>query len=120
MLIEIKGISLKAEFSIETIVDIVEHKKRYEPHDKVTLTKYLTMVTDEERAVDTVCDLLYYPHAVKMKSMGLMPQLTWKDVAVHIAKNPALVVEVIQDLMATLPEPEETKKKPSKATKAKN
>lgn len=121
MLVEIKGVNLRAEFSIETFVDIVEYKKRYEPHDKVTLTQYLQMVTDEERAIDTVCDLLYYPHAIKFRKQGLAPQLEWKDVAVFIATNQDVVQEIIRDLVDSLPEPEaETKKKPLKTIKGKN
>ena len=121
MLVEIKGISLKADFSVETFVDIVEYKKRYEPHDKVTLTQYLQMVTDDERSVDTVCELLYYPHAIKMRKLGMMPKIEYKDVAVHLIKNAGLVNEIIQDLVQSLPEPEqEAKKKPSRTTKAKS
>jgi hypothetical protein len=116
MIITVNGVNLKADFSIETFVDIVEYKKRYEPHDKVSLTQYLTMVTDDERAIDTVVDILYYPHAYKMRVQGLAPILSWKDVAVHIAKNPNLASEVIADLVNSLPEGEEKKVK-KKTTK---
>lgn len=119
MLIEVKEVALKASFTVETFVDIVEYKKRYEPHDKVTLTQYLNMVVDEDRAIDTVCDVLFYPHAIKMRKAGVKPLLEWRDVAVYLATNTKVVNEVIQDLIQSLPEPEEKpKKKTSKTTKA--
>jgi hypothetical protein len=116
MIVEINGIPLQADFSIGTFVDIVEYKNRYEPHDKVTLSKYLTMVTDEERSIDTVCDLLYYPYAVRQRKMGLAPVITWRDVAVHILTNTDLVGAILKDLADSLPEPEAKKK--DSATKA--
>jgi len=119
MLVNIKGVSLKPDYSIETFVDIVEYKKRYEPHDKVTLTQYLQKVTSEDYGIDTVVDILFYPYAMKVRKSGLIPELDYRDVAVHVAKNPNIVQEVIADLVATLPDPEEQpKKKPSKAMKA--
>jgi hypothetical protein len=117
MIVNIKGINLEASFSVETFVDIVEYKKRYEPHDKVSLTQYLQSVTDDSRYIDTVIDILYYPHAIKMRKLGLLPQLEWKDIAVHIATNEALAVDIINDLVSTLPEAENSKKKTSKTTK---
>jgi hypothetical protein len=118
MLITIKGVSLKPEYSIETFVDIVEYKKRYEPHDKVTLTQYLQKVTSEDYGIDTVIDILFYPYAMKARKMGIQPEIEYRDVAVHVAKNPDIVHEVISDLVATLPDAEESsKKKPSKAMK---
>jgi hypothetical protein len=120
MLVEVKGISLKADFSMETFIDIVDYKKRYEPHDKISLTRYLQQVTDDNYAMDTVIDLLYYPYAMRVRKQGLLPDINYKDVALHIASNLNLVEEIIADLVASLPDvKEEPKKKPSKTTKAK-
>lgn len=105
---------------MEVFVDIVDYKKRYEPHDKVTLTRYLQNVVSEDYGIDTVIDILFYPYAIKVKRQGLQPELTYRDVAVHVAKNPEIVEQVISDLVASLPEPESnpaSKKKPSKTMK---
>lgn len=119
MIVTINGINLEPQFNVETFVDIVEYKKRYEPHDKVSLTQYIGLVTSDDRYIDTVIDMLYYPHAIKMKKLGLNPQIDWKDIAVFIAKNVEVASEIIQDLIASMPEAEdgEVKKKKSKITK---
>ena len=58
MIVSVKGIDLKADYSIRTFVNIVEYKKRYEPHNKISLTGYIQQATNEEYSLDTVVDIL--------------------------------------------------------------
>jgi len=111
MIVSVKGIDLKADYSIRTLVNIVEYKKRYEPHNKISLTGYIQQATNEEYSLDTVVDILFYPYAINCKKIGVSPSLTYEDVAVHIIENPELVGKIVEDLLNSMDVKDEGAKK---------
>lgn len=122
MLVTIKGIDVEFNFSIGAITEIVQYKKFYEPHDRVTLTQYLSRIDNKDYSIDNLCDLIYYAHAIKCRNVGKQPQLTYGDVTEWVFTNVNQVSHVVNSYVESMPQPElkddVTKKKTVK--KAKN
>lgn len=121
MLVTIKDVDIEFNFSIGAITEIVQYKKFYEPHDRVTLTQYLSRIDNSDYSIDNLCDLIYYAHAIKCRNVGKQPSITYSDVSEWIFTNLNQVSHVIHKYTESLPqmeEKEEVKKKTVK--KAKN
>lgn len=114
MKVTINGIDIEFNFSIGTFSEIVQYKKFYEPMGKVTLTEYLSKVDDENYSIDLLCDLIYYPYAIKCRNVGRPPILTYTDVFTWVMTNLDSVQHVVKSFEESLPKAEsieEEKKK---------
>lgn len=121
MQVKIKDIDIEFNFSIGHITDIVQYKRFYEPHDKVTLTQYLSRIDNQDYAIDNLCDLIYYAHAIRSRNVGKQPALTYADVAEWVLTNAGSVEHVIKSYTESLPQPngqEVAKKKVVKKPKS--
>ena len=121
MQVKIKDIDIEFNFSIGHITDIVQYKRFYEPHDKVTLTQYLSRIDNQDYAIDNLCDLIYYAHAIRSRNVGKQPVLTYADVAEWVLMNAGAVEHVIKSYTESLPQPqgqEVAKKKTVKSQKS--
>ena len=107
MQVTIKGIDVEFNFSIGSISDIVQYKKFYEPHDRVTLTQYLSRIDNEDYSIDNLCDMIFYAHAIKCRNVGKSPQITYSDVTEWIFQNLNQVSHVINHYSESLPKPED-------------
>lgn len=123
MQVIIKDIEINFNFSIGSITEIVQYKKFYEPHDRVTLTQYLSRIDDENYSIDNLCDLIYYAHAVKYRNSGKQPSLTYSDITEWVFANLGQVEHVVNSYTESLPKPDQkeaVKKKAVRKTKAKS
>jgi hypothetical protein len=114
MQVTIKGIDIEFNYSVKTFSDIVQYKKFYEPLGKVTLTEYLSKVDDENYSIDLLCDLIYYPHAIRCRNVGKAPILSYSDIFEWVMTNLDQVGHVVNSMVDSLPkveEKEEVKKK---------
>lgn len=121
MQVTINGVDIQFNYSIGTFAEIVQYKKFYEPQGKVTLTEYLSKVDDENYSIDLLCDLIFYPHAIKCRNVGKAPLLTYTDVFTWVMTNLDSVQHVVQSFAESLPkaEPvEEVKKKTARKAKS--
>lgn len=120
MQVTIKDIEVNFNFSIGQLTEIVQYKKFYEPHDKVTLTQYLSRIDNSDYSIDNLCDLIFYAHAIKYRNQGKQPVLTYSDVTEWVFMNLGEVSHVINHYTESLPkiEPAEVKKKAVKKPKS--
>lgn len=122
MQVTIKGIDIEFNFSIGALTEIVQYKKFYEPHDRVSLTQYLSRIGDEDYSLDNLCDLIYYAHAIKCRNVGKLPELTYGDVTEWVFMNLNQVNHVVNSYVESMPKPElkdeVTKKKIVKKAKS--
>lgn len=107
MQVNIKGIDIEFNFSIGAITEIVQYKKFYEPHDRVTLTQYLSRIDNEDYSIDNLCDMIFYAHAIKCRNVGKQPQISYADVSEWIFQNLNQVSHVINSYSESLPRPED-------------
>lgn len=106
MQVTIKDIEINFNFSIGSLTEIVQYKKFYEPHDKVTLTQYLSRVDNEDYLIDNLCDLIFYAHAIKYRNQGRQPVLTYSDVTEWVFMNLNTFQHVVNKYTDSLPKPE--------------
>lgn len=121
MQVKIKDIDIDFNFSIGHLSDIVQYKKFYEPHDRVTLTQYLSRIDNEDYSIDNLCDLIFYAHAIRSRNVGKQPSLTYAEVAEWVLMNAGSVQHVIKSYTESLPQPqnqEVAKKKEIKKLKS--
>jgi hypothetical protein len=107
MQVTIKGIDIEFNYSLGTFSDIVQYKKFYEPQAKVTLTEYLSKVDDENYSIDLLCDLIFYPHAIRCRNTGRNPLLTYSEVFEWVMTNLDKVGYVVNSMVDALPKIEE-------------
>lgn len=120
MQVIINDIEINFNFSIGHLTEIVQYKKFYEPHDRVTVTQYLSRIGNEDYAIDNLCDLIFYAHAIKCRNVGQMPKLAYSDVVEWVFTNLNQVEHVINNFTESLPKPDanEVKKKVVKKVKS--
>lgn len=106
MQVTIKDIDIEFNFSIGAITEIVQYKRFYEPHDKVTLTQYLSRIDNEDYSIDNLCDLIYYAHAIRQRNVGLQPKLSYSEVSEWLFSNLSTVEHVVNSFTASLPNTE--------------
>jgi len=107
MQVNIKGIDIEFNYSLGTFSDIVQYKKFYEPRLKVTLTEYLHKIDDKNYSIDLLCDLIYYPHAIRCRNVGKSPVLTYSEVFEWVMGNLDQVGYVVNSMADSLPKIEE-------------
>lgn len=106
MQVVIKDIEINFNFSIGSLTEIVQYKKFYEPHDKVTLTQYLSRVDNEDYSIDILCDLIFYAHAIRYRNTGRQPILTYSDVTEWVFTNLGKFEHIVNQYTDSLPKPE--------------
>lgn len=121
MVLDINGIKVDINFEIRIFSEIVSYMKFYEPHKKMTLTKYLNGLDDEDYIIDLIVDLIYYPYASKERKLGNQPAMTYDDVFVWVVSNADKIALISEQLKESMPQPEEvsTEKKTSRQVKKK-
>jgi hypothetical protein len=107
MQVTINGIDIEFNFSIRSINEIVQYKKFYEPHDRVTLTQYLSRIDDENYSIDNLCDMIFYAHAVKFRNIGKQPVINYADVLEWILSHMGEVQHVLKNYTESLPQSDE-------------
>lgn len=111
MVLEIKGYTCEISVSIGTFSEIVDYMRRYESHRKMSLTKYIDQIDEEDYRLDLVVDLVYYPHAIAERKKGLIPILTYADCFEFVVNNKTKVQEIFEMVQEALPKPEPTNEK---------
>jgi hypothetical protein len=109
MKIDINGIEVSLNFEIEIFSEIVRYMKFYEPQRKMSLTKYLNLLDDDDYIIDIICDLIYYPYAMSQKNKGLIVELNYDQVFGWLIKNTDKIKEFSTMLAESMPQPEEGK-----------
>jgi len=93
MEIDINGNKIEIGFTIGSFSEVVTFMKFYEPEKRMTIAKYLELINDDDYVLDVVCDLIFYPYALKEKKKGLQPKIAYEDVFTWILSSPEKEVQ---------------------------
>jgi hypothetical protein len=119
MTVNVNGKAIEVSVTIGTFSDIVDYMRRYEPHRKMTLTKYIDLVEDPDYVLDLVVDLIFYPHAIAERRKGLLPLLSYGECFEFMVKEKDQVhaiMEMVKDAMPKPTEEEEVKEVKKKSS----
>jgi len=106
MEIIINGVKIEIGFTIGSFSEVVTFMKFYEPEKRMTIAKYLGLINDDDYVLDVVCDLIYYPYALREKRKGTQPAIGYEDVFTCILSSPEKVKELSAMIAESMPKPE--------------